>query len=79
MRSCVRATRLISEGQDRSLSWWERLALGIHLLGCAPCARFRRAVRWLRRVLSAPPVGVELPPEVRERLERALDRAAREG
>ncbi len=78
MRSCRHATRLISDALDRSLSWLERLGLGIHLLGCRPCRRFRRAVRWLHGVLAAPPADVRLPADARERIQRALGRAANE-
>ena len=78
MRSCRHATRLISDNLDRSLSWFERLGLGIHLLGCRPCRRFRRAVRWLHRLLAAPPADVRLPADARDRIRRALERAANE-
>jgi len=78
MFSCRRITRLISEGLDRSLSWFERLCLGVHLLGCEPCCRFRRAVRWLHRALPSAPDGLELPPEARQRIRRALEQAAQE-
>jgi hypothetical protein len=73
---CRRATLLISNGLDRPLSTAERLRLGLHLLLCGPCSRFRRAVRWLHRVLASPPADVRLAPEARERIRRALERAA---
>jgi hypothetical protein len=79
MFSCRRATRLISDGLDRSLSLGERLRLGVHLLGCPPCRRFRRSARGLQRVLASPPADVPLPAEARERIRRALERAARDG
>ena len=44
MFNCRHMTRMISEGLDRSLSFWERVRLAVHVLGCPPCARFRRAV-----------------------------------
>jgi hypothetical protein len=76
MLSCRHATRLISDGLDRSLSLAERLRLGVHLLVCGPCARFRRAARWLHRALASPPADVRLPAEARDRIRRALERAA---
>jgi putative zinc finger protein len=79
MLSCRHATRLVSDGLDRSLSLAERLSLGVHLLGCPQCARFRRAACWLHRALASPPAEVRLPAEVRERIRRALERAARDG
>jgi hypothetical protein len=78
MLNCRDATRLISDGLDRSLSWLERLGLGVHLLGCGPCCRFRRAVRWLQGALASAPEDERLPPEARERIRIALERAARE-
>jgi len=79
MITCRRATRLISDGLDRPLSWLQRLLLGLHLLGCRACCRFRRAARWLHRSLTTVTRDVGLPAAARQRLQEALDRAAREG
>lgn len=78
MLNCRHMTRLISDGLDRRLSWVERLWLGVHLLGCPPCLRFSRAIRWLHRRLPAAPADVRLPPEARDRIARALEQAGRE-
>jgi hypothetical protein len=79
MRSCRHATRLISDGLDRSLSLLERLGLGVHLLGCPPCKRFRRAARWLHRALARGVASnLTLRPEARARMRLALERAARD-
>jgi hypothetical protein len=78
MLSCRHATRLISDGLDRSLSWAERLCLGVHLLLCVPCLRFRRAAHWLHRALASPPADIRLPPAARARIQRALEQAARD-
>jgi hypothetical protein len=75
MMNCRHATRLLSDGLERSLSLGERLGLGVHLLGCRPCRRFRQATRWLHRALAAPP-DVALPDEARDRIRRALEHAA---
>jgi hypothetical protein len=77
MLNCRHMTRLISDGLDRPLSWAERLCLGVHLLGCPPCLRFSRAIRWLHRRLPAAPADVQLPPETRDRIARALEQAGR--
>ena len=77
MLSCRHMTRLISDGLDRPLSWWERFCLGVHLLGCPPCLRFSRAIRWLHRRLPAAQADVQLPPEARDRIARALEQAGR--
>ena len=79
MLSCRHATRLVSDGLDRSLSLAERLGLGVHLLGCPQCLRFRRAACWLHRALASPSAEARLPAEARERIRRALERAARDG
>jgi hypothetical protein len=76
MLNCRRATRLVSDRLDRSLSWFNRLRLGVHLLACPPCARFRRAVEWLHRSLASAPFDDRLSPQARARIQRALDEAA---
>ena len=78
MWTCRRATRLISDALDRSLSWFERLCLGLHLLGCAPCCRFVRAVCCIHRALPSAPSDEKLSAEARERIRLALEEASRE-
>jgi hypothetical protein len=68
-------TRLISDGLDRPLSWFERFILAIHLWGCRPCKRFRRAVRWLHASLRLAPSTARLSPQARARIRRALEEA----
>jgi len=76
MRSCRHATRLISDTLDSPLSWGQRVYLTIHLLGCRPCRRFRRAVRWLHGALATPRAEARLPADARARIRGALERAA---
>jgi hypothetical protein len=78
MISCRRASRLISDGLDQRLSWFQRFLLGSHLLGCRACCRFRRAVRWLHQSLASAAGDVELPMAARQRLQDAVNRAMRE-
>jgi hypothetical protein len=78
MLTCRQATRLISEELDRRLSWAERCRLGLHVLLCEPCLRFRRAARWLHRVVASAPADARLPDEARGRIRAALERAVRE-
>jgi Putative zinc-finger len=73
--SCRHITRLLSEALDRRLSWLERLAVGIHLWGCRPCRRFRRAIRWVHAALQAAPSDARLSPPARARLQRAVEEA----
>lgn len=77
MLSCRHMTRVISDGLDRPLSWVERLCLGVHLIGCPPCLRFSRAIRWLHGRLPSAPADIQLPPEARDRIARALEQAGR--
>jgi hypothetical protein len=78
MLTCRDITRLISDRLERRLSRFEWLCLGIHLLGCAPCCRYRRAVRWLHNSLASAPENGGLSAEARERIRIALERAAHE-
>jgi hypothetical protein len=76
--TCRHTTRLISDRLERSLSWLERLCLRVHLLGCQPCCRFARAVRWLHLSLPSAPSNERLPAEARERIRLALEEVAKE-
>ena len=53
--SCKEASRLISEGMDRRLSFRERIVLRLHVGVCDACSRFTRQLAFLRRALSALP------------------------
>ncbi|MGB5080172.1 MAG: zf-HC2 domain-containing protein [Burkholderiales bacterium] len=53
--SCREATRLISQGMDRRLSFAERLALRFHVAICDACTRFTRQAKFLRRALKSYP------------------------
>jgi hypothetical protein len=75
MLSCRHATRLISDALDRPLPWFQRLRVGIHLLGCSPCRRFRQAVRWLHGSLPLAPSDATLSPKARDRIQRVLEEA----
>jgi hypothetical protein len=83
MITCRYASRLLSDRLDHRLSWFERVCLGVHLLGCRPCRRFRQAARWLHQTLGSPSPersrDVRLPAEARERIRRALEQAGGNG
>jgi hypothetical protein len=78
MITCRHASRLLSNRLDRPLSWFERLILRVHLLLCASCRRFGRAIEWLHHILAPPPADVRLPSAARERIRIALEHAARD-
>jgi hypothetical protein len=46
--SCREVSRLVSRGQDETLSPWQRFRLRAHLAICEACARFEQQVRFLR-------------------------------
>ena len=80
MTACKRAAQLISLSLETPLTWRQRLALAVHLLGCELCRRFRRQMRLLQR--AGPRAGRpdELPDggtaglsaEAKQRIKRAL-------
>jgi predicted anti-sigma-YlaC factor YlaD len=49
MRSCREVTRLVSQGEDRELSFGERVALRAHLAICRGCRNMRDQMLFLRR------------------------------
>lgn len=55
MLSCKKATHLISEAQDRSLTVTEKAALATHLLMCYGCRRYREQTAALRTLCQQHP------------------------
>lgn len=51
-RNCREVTRLVLAGEDRRLSWFERLVLRSHLKVCRACPRFVAQVALMRQGLS---------------------------
>lgn len=52
MLSCKEVTRLLSQGEDRPLSFRERVKLRLHLMVCTACTRFSRQLAFMRQALS---------------------------
>lgn len=52
MLSCREATRLLSQREDRRLSYGERIKLRLHLWVCTACTRFSRQLAFLRQGVS---------------------------
>lgn len=48
MLSCREAARLQLQGEDRRLSWVERLKLRLHQRACGNCQRFAAQVELMR-------------------------------
>jgi hypothetical protein len=53
MMNCRKATRLLSEAQDRELSLPERAALRLHLMLCSGCRHFGMQIPTLRQIARA--------------------------
>ena len=51
--SCKRATELMSQEQDRDLTFWEWAALKAHLAICRGCRAASQQFKALRRALQA--------------------------
>jgi hypothetical protein len=50
--TCREVTRLVLEGEERSLSVSERVVLRLHWLACDGCTRFRRQMQTMRGALD---------------------------
>ena len=48
---CKDATRLLSQGEDRPLSWLQRWRLKAHLRVCDLCTRFEAQMQFLREAM----------------------------
>lgn len=78
--TCKDAGHLTDLALDESLSFRQRLGLGIHRLICAPCRYYRRQVEAMRAAAPGVPSATDsaaLDSDARARI-RARLRAARE-
>jgi len=50
--NCREATRLVLEGEARSLTLGERLGLRSHWLICTACSRFVKQVKFMRGAMG---------------------------
>ena len=50
---CSEVARLVSEGHDRRLSFFERLKVRMHLAMCIVCRRFARQIELIHRLARA--------------------------
>lgn len=49
--NCRESARLISESNDRELSWPDRLGLRLHLCICGACRAYRHSILILREMM----------------------------
>jgi hypothetical protein len=52
MLSCKEVSRLLSQGEDRRLTWVERAKLRLHLRVCTACSRFAQQLTIVREALQ---------------------------
>jgi predicted anti-sigma-YlaC factor YlaD len=50
--TCKEASMVVSQGLDRKLTLWERLALRLHLALCDACRNFVRQANFMRRAMK---------------------------
>lgn len=53
MMNCEKATRLISESQERALSLPEKMRLKMHVMMCSGCKNFNLQVPFLSKAMKA--------------------------
>lgn len=52
MLSCKEVSRLLSQGEERRLTLFERVKLRLHLHVCAGCSRFAGQLALVRRAMQ---------------------------
>lgn len=57
MLKCKTVTHLLSDAQERELTWMERVQLALHLAMCSGCGNYKRQIGLLRRATSRHPAG----------------------
>ena len=50
--TCKEASRLVSQGLDRRLGWYDRLRLHLHLKLCDACTNFKSQMAFLRKAMA---------------------------
>jgi len=48
---CKDVSRLLSQAEDRRMSWWQSWRMRMHLSVCDKCTRFAAQLRFLRRAM----------------------------
>jgi predicted anti-sigma-YlaC factor YlaD len=75
---CEDAARLLSDREERQLTFVEKLGLNIHLAICRGCRRYKRSLAILRHILrraSKEEAGMKLPEDARIRIAHRLREA----
>jgi hypothetical protein len=75
---CEDAARLLSDREERPLTFIEKVGLNIHLAICRGCRRYRRSLAILRQILKRAGLrdpaadDVKLPDDARQRISNHL-------
>ena len=79
--SCKEVSRRISESQERSLSFREKLGMSIHLMGCELCNRYKEQIEMLQKIFHKYSLsidneellgGTQLRPEAKEKIRKLM-------
>jgi len=57
MLKCKTVTHLLSDAQERELSFVERLRLAMHLAMCTGCSNYKKQIGFLRTAIRRHPAG----------------------
>lgn len=76
---CDEASKLRSEQFDRRLSFAERWALRLHLVGCYVCRRVRRQLNFLDQAVKQLPARTDPTPDELRQARGRIARRLRQG
>jgi predicted anti-sigma-YlaC factor YlaD len=71
--SCKKATYLVSKKEEARLSFLEKIQLRSHLAICSMCRKFESQTGFIGRMARHTHMEVTLSPEVKERMQAALE------
>ena len=80
MFNCRQIARLVSESMDRKLSPGRRLGVRFHLLMCRHCARYKKQLHLMRRLIrghasaGAKYSSTAMDDQAKERLRRLINK-----
>lgn len=79
MFNCRQIARLVSESMDRKLSPGRRLGVRFHLLMCRHCARYKKQLHLMRRLIrsrasDAKYSSITMDEQAKERLRQLINK-----
>jgi hypothetical protein len=83
MFNCKAVSQIVSESMDRDLPIHQRVLIGMHLMMCKYCARFKRQLLSIRKVCRSEEMipgesdaALVLPKEACERIKQSLHKSS---